>query len=244
MTLWGGFNICLFLFSAGKNVVHQLGVTLEEMYNGSTRKLGLQKNVICEKCDGKSLRMYLIKRNTIHQGQKMSFNLSVFNPRLWWKKGCLGEVLHLQRKRRTNQSPTTRTRHDSADPVYVFWLPGTGGKIQLQGPLQELQRTQSGTQEENPRGSHRQRLDTFTLDIQTGWFIIVCVENSKQMFFFRYERWPENYVPWRRWPGTRTGAWRRCNRPGSEGTSRFPETRQRPDHEDGHQACRGLVWFQ
>ncbi|XP_041650733.1 dnaJ homolog subfamily A member 4 [Cheilinus undulatus] len=36
----------------GKNVVHQLGVTLEEMYLGATRKLGLQKNVICEKCEG------------------------------------------------------------------------------------------------------------------------------------------------------------------------------------------------
>ncbi|KAL7867965.1 hypothetical protein SRHO_G00093490 [Serrasalmus rhombeus] len=36
----------------GKNVVHQLSVTLEEVYNGSTRKLGLQKNVICEKCNG------------------------------------------------------------------------------------------------------------------------------------------------------------------------------------------------
>lgn len=36
----------------GKNVVHQLSVSLEEMYNGSTRKLGLQKNVICEKCEG------------------------------------------------------------------------------------------------------------------------------------------------------------------------------------------------
>ncbi|XP_041794281.1 dnaJ homolog subfamily A member 1 [Chelmon rostratus] len=36
----------------GKNVVHQMGVTLEEMYKGTTRKLGLQKNVICEKCDG------------------------------------------------------------------------------------------------------------------------------------------------------------------------------------------------
>lgn len=36
----------------GKNVVHQLSVTLEELYNGATRKLGLQKNVICEKCDG------------------------------------------------------------------------------------------------------------------------------------------------------------------------------------------------
>ncbi|XP_035251952.1 dnaJ homolog subfamily A member 4-like [Anguilla anguilla] len=36
----------------GKNVVHQLSVTLEEMYSGATRKLGLHKNVICEKCDG------------------------------------------------------------------------------------------------------------------------------------------------------------------------------------------------
>ncbi|XP_070686414.1 dnaJ homolog subfamily A member 4 [Pempheris klunzingeri] len=36
----------------GKNVVHQLSVTLEEMYKGSTRKLALQKNVICEKCEG------------------------------------------------------------------------------------------------------------------------------------------------------------------------------------------------
>ncbi|XP_077423243.1 dnaJ homolog subfamily A member 1 [Vanacampus margaritifer] len=36
----------------GKNIVHQLSVTLEDMYNGSTRKLALQKNVICEKCEG------------------------------------------------------------------------------------------------------------------------------------------------------------------------------------------------
>lgn len=39
-------------FSVGKNVVHQLSVSLEEMYKGSTRRLGLQKNVICEKCEG------------------------------------------------------------------------------------------------------------------------------------------------------------------------------------------------
>lgn len=36
----------------GKDVIHQLGVTLEELYNGSLRKLALQKNVICEKCEG------------------------------------------------------------------------------------------------------------------------------------------------------------------------------------------------
>uniref|UniRef100_A0A8C6FIJ8 DnaJ homolog subfamily A member 1 n=1 Tax=Moschus moschiferus TaxID=68415 RepID=A0A8C6FIJ8_MOSMO len=37
----------------GKNVVHQLRVTLEDLYNGATRKLALQKNVICDKCEGR-----------------------------------------------------------------------------------------------------------------------------------------------------------------------------------------------
>ena len=36
----------------GKNVVHQLTVTLEDLYNGATRKLALQKNVICDRCEG------------------------------------------------------------------------------------------------------------------------------------------------------------------------------------------------
>ena len=35
-----------------KNLMHQLGVSLEDMYNGTTRKLALQKNVICADCDG------------------------------------------------------------------------------------------------------------------------------------------------------------------------------------------------
>ncbi|CAG5109071.1 Similar to DNAJA1: DnaJ homolog subfamily A member 1 (Pongo abelii) [Cotesia congregata] len=35
----------------GQDVVHQLSVTLEELYKGTTRKLALQKNVICEKCE-------------------------------------------------------------------------------------------------------------------------------------------------------------------------------------------------
>ncbi|KAG8510607.1 DnaJ subfamily A member 1 [Galemys pyrenaicus] len=36
----------------GKYVVHQLSVTLGDSYNGATRKLALQKNVICDKCEG------------------------------------------------------------------------------------------------------------------------------------------------------------------------------------------------
>lgn len=38
----------------GKNLVHPLAVTLEELYNGSVRKLQVEKNIICEKCEGES----------------------------------------------------------------------------------------------------------------------------------------------------------------------------------------------
>ncbi|XP_058054407.1 dnaJ homolog subfamily A member 1 [Anopheles bellator] len=36
----------------GRDLVHRLTVTLEELYCGVTRKLALQKNVICDGCDG------------------------------------------------------------------------------------------------------------------------------------------------------------------------------------------------
>lgn len=35
-----------------KDLVHQIKVTLKEMYNGNTRKLAVTKDVICEKCKG------------------------------------------------------------------------------------------------------------------------------------------------------------------------------------------------
>ncbi|KAL7405188.1 hypothetical protein ABVT39_024973 [Epinephelus coioides] len=40
----------------GKNIVHQITVTLEDLYNGATRKLALQKNIICERCEGRGSR--------------------------------------------------------------------------------------------------------------------------------------------------------------------------------------------
>ncbi|KAM9856828.1 dnaJ homolog subfamily A member 1 isoform 1-T2 [Aulostomus maculatus] len=40
----------------GKTIVHQITVTLEELYNGATRKLSVQKNTICERCEGRGSR--------------------------------------------------------------------------------------------------------------------------------------------------------------------------------------------
>jgi len=36
----------------GKDTVHQLKVSLEELYNGAKRQLAVQKNVICDSCNG------------------------------------------------------------------------------------------------------------------------------------------------------------------------------------------------
>ena len=39
--------------------MHPLKVSLEELYNGTTKKLSLAKNVICSKCDGCARRAAL-----------------------------------------------------------------------------------------------------------------------------------------------------------------------------------------
>jgi len=40
----------------GKDVVHQLAVTLDQMYNGCVKKLALQKKILCPICDGKGIK--------------------------------------------------------------------------------------------------------------------------------------------------------------------------------------------
>lgn len=43
-------------------MVHQLTVSLEDLYNGATRKLAVQKNVICDKCEGNELLKFICIR--------------------------------------------------------------------------------------------------------------------------------------------------------------------------------------
>lgn len=64
----------------GKNVVHQLSVTLEEMYNGSTRKLGLQKNVICEKCEGYGGKKGTLEKCSTCKGRGVQVRVQQIGP--------------------------------------------------------------------------------------------------------------------------------------------------------------------
>ncbi|XP_062317532.1 dnaJ homolog subfamily A member 4 isoform X1 [Osmerus eperlanus] len=64
----------------GKNVIHQLSVTLEEMYNGATRKLGLQKNVICAKCDGYGGKKGTLEKCSSCKGRGVQIKVQQIGP--------------------------------------------------------------------------------------------------------------------------------------------------------------------
>ncbi|XP_034390319.1 dnaJ homolog subfamily A member 4 [Cyclopterus lumpus] len=64
----------------GKNVVHQLSVTLDEMYKGSTRKLGLQKSVICEKCEGYGGKKGALEKCSTCKGRGVQVKVQQIGP--------------------------------------------------------------------------------------------------------------------------------------------------------------------
>ncbi|XP_068595359.1 dnaJ homolog subfamily A member 4-like [Brachionichthys hirsutus] len=64
----------------GKNVVHQLSVALEELYKGGTRKLGLQKNYICEKCDGYGGKKGALEKCSSCKGKGVQIKIQQIGP--------------------------------------------------------------------------------------------------------------------------------------------------------------------
>ncbi|XP_063230348.1 dnaJ homolog subfamily A member 1 [Bacillus rossius redtenbacheri] len=64
----------------GKDVVHPLQVSLEELYKGAVRKLALQKNVICEKCEGRGGKKGTVERCPGCQGSGMSVHVQQLGP--------------------------------------------------------------------------------------------------------------------------------------------------------------------
>ncbi|XP_041378865.1 LOW QUALITY PROTEIN: dnaJ homolog subfamily A member 1-like [Gigantopelta aegis] len=52
-----------------KDMMYQLRVSLDEMYNGSKRKLAIQRNVICSACQGKGGKEGAVRTCTVCDGQ-------------------------------------------------------------------------------------------------------------------------------------------------------------------------------
>ncbi|KAE8588332.1 hypothetical protein XENTR_v10022466 [Xenopus tropicalis] len=64
----------------GKSVAHHLPVSLEDLYNGATRKLSLQKNAICAKCKGSGAKQGSITKCPKCQGCGIEVHLLTHIP--------------------------------------------------------------------------------------------------------------------------------------------------------------------
>lgn len=63
-----------------KDIMHQLSVTLEELHNGATRKLAIQKSVICEQCEGKGGKAGAVQTCPSCRGVGMEVHLRQLGP--------------------------------------------------------------------------------------------------------------------------------------------------------------------
>ncbi|XP_029436887.1 dnaJ homolog subfamily A member 4-like [Rhinatrema bivittatum] len=64
----------------GKNVVHQLSMSLEDVYNGATRKLALHKNVICTKCEGRGGKKGAVEKCSNCKGRGIQVHIQQLGP--------------------------------------------------------------------------------------------------------------------------------------------------------------------
>ncbi|XP_003699212.1 dnaJ heat shock protein family (Hsp40) member A4-like [Megachile rotundata] len=88
MFFGGGFGRCNRRRERkGQDVMHQLSVSLEELYKGTVRKLALQKNVICDKCEGIGGKKGAVESCTTCHGTGMQVQIQQLGP---------GMLQHLQ----------------------------------------------------------------------------------------------------------------------------------------------------
>ncbi|XP_046900447.1 dnaJ homolog subfamily A member 1 isoform X1 [Hypomesus transpacificus] len=89
----------------GKNVVHQLTVSLEDLYNGATRKLAVQKNTICERCEGRGGRKGAMEICMSCRGSGVQVSLHKLGPGMVQQvrtvcQGCQGQGQRISHKDR------------------------------------------------------------------------------------------------------------------------------------------------
>lgn len=63
-----------------KNLMHPLNVSLEELHNGATRKLALQKNVICASCEGLGGKEGAVQKCPTCRGSGMQIRIQQLGP--------------------------------------------------------------------------------------------------------------------------------------------------------------------
>ncbi|CAG8610567.1 16627_t:CDS:2, partial [Racocetra fulgida] len=79
-SFFGGFSRRQTGPRKGKNLKHVLKVSLEDLYNGKSTKLSLNKNVICKSCDGRGGKEGSVKKCSGCDGSGFKVHLRALGP--------------------------------------------------------------------------------------------------------------------------------------------------------------------
>ncbi|XP_033229918.1 dnaJ homolog subfamily A member 1 [Belonocnema kinseyi] len=101
----------------GQNVIHQLSVSLEELYKGTVRKLALQKNVICDKCEGVGGKKGAVEQCSNCSGTGMTVQVEQLGPGMLQRlqsicTDCQGQGERINPKDRCKQCSGRKTIRD------------------------------------------------------------------------------------------------------------------------------------
>jgi len=101
----------------GKDVVHQMSVQLEELYNGATRKLALQKSVICDKCEGRGGKKGAIEKCQVCRGNGVETKVQQIGPGLLQHmeqicRKCMGSGELIPEKDRCKECMGKKTKRE------------------------------------------------------------------------------------------------------------------------------------
>ncbi|KAI4460052.1 dnaj-like-2 isoform a-related [Holotrichia oblita] len=123
----------------GKDVVHQLSVSLEELYKGTVRKLALQKNVICDKCEGRGGKKGATEQCPTCHGTGMQVQIQQLGPGMIQQiqsmcSDCRGQGERINPKDRCKQCQGKKVIRDRKIlEVHVDKGMGDGQKIIFNG---------------------------------------------------------------------------------------------------------------
>ncbi|CAK9207701.1 unnamed protein product [Sphagnum troendelagicum] len=134
----------------GEDVVHPLKVTLEELYNGTSKKLSLSRNVLCSKCKGKGSKTGASSQCAGCQGSGMKISIRQLGPNMIQQmqhvcSDCKGSGEVISEKDKCGQCKGQKVVQDKKMlEVHVEKGMQHGQKITFQGEADEAPDTQTG----------------------------------------------------------------------------------------------------
>ncbi|XP_024359350.1 dnaJ protein homolog isoform X2 [Physcomitrium patens] len=134
----------------GEDVVHPLKVSLEELYNGTSKKLSLSRNIICSKCKGKGSKSGASSRCAGCQGSGVKVSVRQLGPGMIQQMqhvcpDCKGSGETIVEKDRCGQCKGQKVVQDKKLlEVHVEKGMAHGQKITFQGEADEAPDTITG----------------------------------------------------------------------------------------------------